>query len=188
MSGDECLTSDWSAIGYEDGVRGYGAGRIGEHRKACAKHGITPGLADYQSGRGQGLIEYCQPSRGFRIGSNGGSYSGVCNAHYEADFLDAYNAGSHLYVLRSNVSRANSAIHAREHEIEQIEEDVHAVELALISTETSTEERIASLLDLKELSERSGRLEAEIRDLQDERAYSQVELEQYRIVVADLGY
>ena len=41
MSGDECLTSDWNAIGYEDGARGYTADRIGKHRKACAKHGVS---------------------------------------------------------------------------------------------------------------------------------------------------
>jgi len=188
MSGDECLTSDWSSIGFEDGARGYTADRIGEHRKACAKHGVTPNLLDYQSGRKQGLVEYCQPSRGFRVGSNGGSYGGVCSAHFEADFLDAYNAGSRLYVLRSNVSQASSAIQSIERELEQIDEDVHAVELLLISSDTSTEERIALLLDLKELSERNGRRNAEIRELHEQRAYSQVELDQYRNTIADLGY
>ncbi len=80
MSGDECMTSDWSAIGYEDGSRGYTTDRMSKHRKACAKHGVTPDFTAYQSGRDQGLVEYCQPSRGFNVGSNGGSYQGVCNS------------------------------------------------------------------------------------------------------------
>lgn len=188
MSGDECMTSDWEAIGYEDGVRGYTPDRIGKHRKACAKHGVTPSLVDYQRGRDQGLVEYCQPSRGFKVGANGGSYNGVCNAHHEADFLDAYNAGSQLYVLRSNVNRANSAIQSKEYELEEIEEDSAATEVLLISPQTTTEERVALLLDLKSHSERTGQLEAEIKDLYEQRAYARVELEHYQVMIADLGY
>lgn len=188
MSADECVTSDWTTIGYEDGVRGYTTDRIGKHRKACAKHGVTPDFTAYQSGRDQGLVEYCQPSRGFRVGSSGGSYNGVCSVNLETDFLDAYNAGYHLYSLKSNVNRENSAIQSKEHELEEIHEIIHAQELALISSEATTEERVALLLDLKELSERTGRLEAEIRQHYEDRAHYQAELEQFRITVANFGY
>ncbi len=188
MSGDECMTSDWTTIGFEDGVRGYTADRIGKHRKACAKHGVTPDFAAYQSGRDQGLVEYCQPSQGFSVGSSGGHYNGVCSVNQEADFLDAYNAGYHLYTLKSNVNRENSAIHTKEHELERIDASIHEQELVLISDKTTTEERIALLLDLKELAERTGRLEAEIRQHYEDRARYQVELDHYRVTVADFGY
>ena len=56
MSGDECMTSDWSAIGYEDGSRGYTTERLTKHRKACAKHGVTLDFTAYQDGRDQGLV------------------------------------------------------------------------------------------------------------------------------------
>ena len=45
MSGDECMTSDWSAIGYEDGANVHTTERLAKHRKACAKHGVTPDFA-----------------------------------------------------------------------------------------------------------------------------------------------
>ena len=48
MSADECAVSDWNAIGYEDGAQGYTADRLGNHRKACAKHGVAPDLQAYQ--------------------------------------------------------------------------------------------------------------------------------------------
>lgn len=188
MSGDECITSDWAAIGYEDGARGYTTDRISQRRKACAKHGVTPDFAAYQSGREQGLVEYCQPGRGFDIGSNGGRYNGVCSVDLEADFLDAYNAGYHLYTLRSNVNRANSAINAKERELQRIKDEMRAKEASLISEETTTEERVLLLVDLKDLSERTGQLEAEIQDLHEQRARSQVELEQYQVAVVDFGY
>lgn len=188
MSGDECVTSDWEAIGYEDGARGYSSEQLGARRKACAKHGVTPDFAAYQRGREQGLVEYCQPGRGFSVGSGGGRYNGVCSAHNEADFLEAYNAGQHLYMLRSNVNRATNAINARERELDRIRDDMTAKEAALISSETTSEERVVLLLDLKELSERTGQLEAEIKGLYDERARHQVELENYQVALVDFGY
>jgi len=188
MSSDECMTSDWSAIGYEDGSRGYTMERLTRHRKACAKHGVTPDFAAYQNGRDQGLVDYCQPGRGFKVGSNGGSYNGVCSVNLEASFLDAYNAGYQLYSLRSNVSRASNSIHSKEHELHQIEDLITEKEVAVILNEMALADRVLLLADLKELSERTGQLETEIRNLYEIRARSQVELEHYQIVVADMGY
>jgi hypothetical protein len=188
MSGDECMTSDWSAIGYEDGARGYTTDRFGQHRKACAKHGVTPDFTAYQNGRDQGLVEFCQPHRGFSVGSNGGSYNGVCGVNQEADFLDAYNAGYHLYTLRSNVNRANSAIHSKENELERIEKHLVSNGVALIASETTSEEKILLLAEMRNLAERTGKLQAEVKELYDVRARNQVELEHYQLVVADLGY
>lgn len=188
MSGDECMTSDWTAIGYEDGARGYTTDRLASHRKACAKHGVTPDFAAYQSGRDQGLVEYCQPSRGFNVGSHGGRYNGVCSVNLEADFLDAYNAGRHLYTLRSEVNRANSSIKSKEHELEEIEDKVLQNGIDIIAKETTQEERILLLADMKDMAERTGQLEAEIKDLYEVRAHAQAELEHYQMVVVDLGY
>ena len=188
MSGDECVTSDWAAIGYEDGARGYTTDKMSQRRKACAKHGVTPDFAAYQSGREQGLVEYCQPGRGFDIGSNGGRYSGVCSVDLEADFLDAYNAGYHLYSLRANVNRATSSINSKERELERIEDEMRKKEASLISKEATTEERVLLLADLKDLSERTGQLEAEIKDLYQRRALYQVELDNYQAAVVDYRY
>jgi len=188
MSGDECVTSDWAAIGYEDGARGYTSDRMSQRRKACAKHGVTPDFAAYQSGREQGLKEYCQPGRGFDVGSSGGRYSGVCSVELEADFLDAYNAGHHLYSLRTNVNRATSRINSKERELERIGDEMRKKEASLISKEATTEERVILLADLKDLSERTGQLEAEIKDLYQQRARYQVELENYQAAVVDYRY
>ncbi len=188
MSGDECMTSDWSAIGYEDGARGYTTDRLASRRKACAKHGVTPDFAAYQSGRDQGLVEYCKPSRGFNVGSRGGSYNGVCSVNLEADFLDAFNAGRQLYSLRSDVNRANSLINSKGHELDDIEDAVIHNGIDIIAKDTTQEERILLLADMKNMAERTGQLEAEIKELYETRAHAQAELEQYQIVVADLGY
>ena len=188
MSGEECLTSDWAAIGYEDGAQGLAMERMTQRRKACAKHGVTPNFAAYQDGRDKGLVEYCQPGRAFNVGSNGGRYKGVCRADLEVDFLEAYNAGYHLFTLRNNVSRASSDIAAKEGELDRIKDHTLAKEAALINSNTNTEQRVILLSELKDLSERTGELEAQIRELYEQRARLQVELEQYQVSMLDYGY
>ena len=188
MSADECATSDWTAVGYEDGSRGYTTERFGAHRKACAKHGVTADFQAYQRGRKQGLVEFCQPGRGFNFGANGGRYNGVCATDLEPEFLEAYRAGQKLYSLRANVNSANSQIYARERELEAAEERIVAAELLLISEDTTTEERVALLAELKDLSERTGELESEIRQLVADRARFEQELQYYEQTVAAYGY
>ncbi len=188
MSDEECLATDWSAVGYEDGARGYTSERFSRHRTACAKHGVTADFNAYQAGREQGLIEYCQPGRGYDVGVSGGRYYGVCSPDREADFLDAYNAGYHLYTLRSNVHRANANIAARERELDDLHATMRSKEAALIAPETLTEERILLVADLKELSERVGELETEIQALHAERARAQAELDNYQASAVDFGY
>lgn len=186
MSSEECVATDWWAVGHEDGARGYTSERFSRHRTACAKHGITADFAAYKEGREQGLIEYCQPGRGYDVGVSGGRYYGVCDADLEPDFLDAYNAGYHLYTLRSNVSRASSRIAAKDRELESVKEEIRHKEASLINRETTTEQRILLLADLKELSERTGQIETEIQVLYRELAQYQVELDSYQ--ASTVGY
>lgn len=188
MSADECANSDWTAVGFEDGSRGYTSDRFSNRRKACAKHGVTADFQAYQTGRNQGLQEFCQPARGYNFGVNGGRYNGVCAAEYEPDFLDAYHAGYQLHTLRSNVADANSRIHDKEYELERIEKKSLATGAMLVGSDMTTEERILALSDLKKMSKRSGRLEAEIVSLHDELARLEDELHHYEHTVADFGY
>ena len=188
MSGDECATSDWSAVGYEDGSRGYTSEQFGNRRKACAKHGITADFQAYQHGREQGLVEYCQPSRGYNLGASGARYNGVCAVDLEPEFLDAYRSGYQLHSLRSNVNAASAQIYTKESELESIKKEIRYKEAALISAETTTEDRILYLVDLKDLSERTGQLEEEIQNLIADRARHEQELYHYEQTVAAYGY
>ncbi len=188
MSGDECATSDWSAVGYEDGSRGYTTERFSNHRKACAKHGISADFGAYQQGRSQGLIEFCQPGRGFNLGASGGRYNGVCAVDLEPEFLDAYRVGHQLYTLRSSVNSASSQINSKEHELEDIEIAIRNKEALLIAAETTTQDRVLLLADLKRLSERTGELEAEIDILIADRARHQQELRHYEQTIVAYGY
>ncbi len=188
MSSEECANSDWVAVGFEDGSRGYSTDRFGNRRKACAKHGITADFQAYQSGRAEGLVEFCQPGRGFNLGVSGGHYNGVCDVALEEEFLDAYRVGHQLYGLRSSVSNANSQIYSRERELDRTKSLIREKEVALISVETGMEQRLLLLADLKDLSERTGQLESEIEALIADRARHEYELQTYEATVAAYGY
>lgn len=188
MTADECVMSDWHTIGFEDGARGYTADKLGNHRKACAKHGVAPDFEAYQAGREQGLRQYCQPSRGFSLGSGGARYSGVCPATMEADFVDAYNTGRQLYTLRSRVSSATNQISARKRELDHANGRIRSVAAQLISTDTPVEDRVLLLVDLKDLSERTGQLDAEIVGLIEDRAIAEQQLVAYQAIMADAGF
>jgi hypothetical protein len=188
MSSEECANSDWVAIGFEDGSRGYTTDKFGSRRKACAKHGITADFKAYQAGRQEGLVEFCQPSRGYNLGASGGKYYGVCDVAMEGAFLDAYRVGSQLHTLRSNVNNTSSSIYSKEAELKRTKEKIRSKQVELISDDATTEDRVLLLADLKELSERSGELEAEIEELIADKARYEYELRDYEQTVAAYGY
>ena len=188
MSSEECVNSDWVAIGYEDGSRGYTTDKFGSRRKACAKHGVTADFKAYQAGRQEGLVEFCQPSRAYNLGASGGKYYGVCDIAMEEEFLDAYRVGSQLHTLRSNVNNTSSSIYSKEAELKRTKEKIRAKQAGLISEDATTQDRVMLLADLKELSERSGQLEAEIEKLVADKARYEYELQDYEQTVAAYGY
>ena len=115
MSKDECALADWQTIGYEDGLRGWPADRIGAHRVACAKHQVTPNLAAYTAGRERGLRDYCQPKNGFRAGLQGAVYANVCSGPTEPLFVDSYRYGRQIHDARAELRTTHARLrNARE--------------------------------------------------------------------------
>lgn len=188
MSSEECANSDWVAIGYEDGSRGYTSDKFGSRRKACAKHGVTADFKAYQEGRDEGLVEFCQPGRGYNLGVSGGTYYGVCDVAMEEEFLDAYRVGLQLHDLRSNVNNANSRIYSKEAELKRTKEKIRDKQAELISDDVTPQDRLLLLTDIKELAERTGELEAEIEQLVADKARHEHELRDYEQTVAAYGY
>jgi hypothetical protein len=184
MNESECVTGDWYTIGFEDGSLGHATSRVGQHRKACAKHGVAPDFAAYHNGRQHGLEEYCQPAKGFNLGAGGGHYTGVCPAEYEDAFLASYNRGAELYTLRRNVQNTQNLISAKEAELKRIKNSIRTKQAALIASETSVQDRILLLADIKDLSEQTGEIETEIDQLIFDLANHERELTAYEATLA----
>ena len=162
LSEEECRTGDWRAIGFEDGVAGREAARLGDHRKACAKHGVPVDLASYNAGRAEGLEQYCQPHNGYRVGLNGSSYRGVCPAPLADAFVFAYDYGR-------NIHDVNASLRAERREIDRLHDAYHAIDDEILQKETllvspglSPTERVALLADIKHLHQEKRDLETDM--------------------------
>lgn len=97
LSRDQCLESDWQAIGRADALVGYQTSRLEEHRQACFDYGVQPDFEAYKQGHAQGLVNYCTFKGGFKAGYGGYRYYQLCPATVEADFLDGYEMGRDIY-------------------------------------------------------------------------------------------
>ena len=183
MSKDECRTVDWRTVGYEDGVAGQPGDRIGEHRRACAEHGVTPNLDAYLAGRTAGLREYCQPHNAYRAGVNGYTYFDTCPADLAPAFVKAYDEGRALYVRERKVAETDELIEQKRREIRRLEDRVAESAFDVIDQDATPEQRTQGVLDTKQAAERIGQLKTEIAQLEQERARYQAELDAYRKTV-----
>jgi hypothetical protein len=107
---NECLRADWYAIGLEDGARGLPLERAGDHRRACAEHGVTPKIEPYLAGRNEGLKSYCTYEKGYSVGRAGQSNSGACPAATGASFSAGFQRGREIYDLRRRLDTVNEQI------------------------------------------------------------------------------
>lgn len=179
MSRNECQSTDWRTVGYEDGTAGLPGSHIGVHRKACGEHGVAPDFDAYQAGRAEGLEEFCTAGNGYRIGATGGQYGGVCPAEREEDFLSAYSMGRELYVLRRQVSTTRGQLDAKRRELARLEKGVVQNAAAAVDETTTKEERIDAVLDAARLAERVGQIKSEIHQLEQNLVRHEQDLDAY---------
>jgi len=180
MSANECIATDWRTVGYEDGVAGYSGDRVGKYRKSCSKHGVTPDLGQYQSGRDQGLREFCKPLNGFRIGSNGRGYNGICPASLDGPFLEAYESGRRLYSLRERVDDTAHDIASMREESDRIDANLASAAALILDPALTTEQRAQLLIDSKHMAERKGEIRASIPQRESDLEAYRRELDDYR--------
>jgi hypothetical protein len=185
MDRDQCVAADWRMIGYEDGLHGYAADRIGFHRVACAKHQVTPNLAAWSEGRERGLREYCQPKNGFRVGLAGGAYANVCAGPSESAFVDSYRWGRQIHDARSDLRGTQSRLRGARDGLVQTEAAMANVTAELVLPKVPTErraflaqelvrltqERTDLIVRIDQLSVRAQQLSVNVQDLERQSPY-----------------
>lgn len=94
LNEQQCKTGNWEEIGRQDGSRGFSAGRINNHNKACREHGTQVNNADYQRGYDAGVRSYCTTENGYRLGRSGMmSAQATCPADLASGFSSAIQRG-----------------------------------------------------------------------------------------------
>jgi len=175
MDESECLAADWRMIGFEDGSVGRSQANIGEYRKACADHGVTPSLAQYQQGYAEGVRNFCTQRNGFEQGKRGAAYRGICPTDLQAGFAEAYDQGRDFYELSSAVSSLTSKINNSKSRIKSLEESIAQNVLDVASDETTAEMRVSLMLKIKNQHREIRELKDQIHELEHEKEIKQAE-------------
>jgi hypothetical protein len=165
LSKNECMTADWLMIGYEDGLHGLPSDRVGVHRVACAKVQVTPNLAAYTEGRQRGLLEFCQPRNGFRVGLNGGSYANVCSATAEPAFIEGYRYGRQIHEARAELRETQVRLRRARDGLVQSEAAIQTIAVELVQPDVSTSRRVFLAQELVRVTEDRTELQARINRL-----------------------
>lgn len=176
MNKSECQTADWVMIGMGDGARGYQESYIDNHRRACAKFGVTPDLNLYRDGYSQGIRRFCTARNGFSIGRSGRQYNGACPSDLQQEFWQAHALGQEIYQCLEKIKSINVAINAKEEEIEKVIATNNDNEQLLIHGELPPTERAILLEDIKATKKTLSQIEDEIYDLEGLRANGEDEL------------
>ena len=184
MDEAECRATDWRAAGFEDGARGRGPENFGRFRKACAGHGVTADFDAYLAGHGEGLARFCRPQNGYRLGSGGYRYNGVCPAHLEPLFLEAHADGYGLYQRNATLNQigkqlANSRARAKSIEYELVEKSTRLVSPLMLPAD-----RAAIVVELKQLTEEKVEVEQSIERLEQDYAAAERDYQHYRSRIA----
>lgn len=177
----QCINADWQSIGYEDGARGYKTSHIGRHRRACAKHGVTPDFDLYESGRRQGLLEWCTPRNGYRLGTRGKVYNGVCPPALAPAFMKAISQGRAFRDYENEVKKQDGRLNKMVAEQVAIDRDINALEAELISDGISPRRRMKLLEEIRQLEQDQRYLISDIEDMEQTLEDMQANLEQMRL-------
>jgi hypothetical protein len=176
LNKNECLTANWYQIGYEDGARGFPDTRIGSHREACAKHGISPDFRAYLDGHEEGVIRFCTAQNGFAQGKNGYQYAGICPPALEGRFLDGYDAGRQIYAVTSAIRSAESEQRQNEAKMSALEQEIISKKQVMFAAETSVEDRYRLDGELSSMQQDLGGLEQRNKQLLVDLAQAQAQL------------
>ena len=165
MDRNQCVAADWRTIGYEDGLRGFPAERIGAHRVACSRFQVAPDLAAYTDGRQRGLVEYCQPKNGFRVGLHGGGYANVCSGPTEQSFVNGYQWGRQIYQARSELNNTQARLRSARDGLAKTDAAIASATAELLLPQVPKERRLFLAQELVELGQERTEFAARIEQL-----------------------
>jgi hypothetical protein len=173
MDREECMAADWHAIGYEDGAKGHALSYLGNHRKACAEHGVTPDMERYEQGRQAGLREYCTPTNGYKLGKAGNEFNPVCKPPLADEFKQAWSHGIEVFNANTELRKNERTLKKHQQYISTLQQQIDDTEAELVKDGISSKRRKFLLEELKALG-------AELEDAESELSYLYDKVEQSR--------
>ncbi|MCG8440633.1 MAG: DUF2799 domain-containing protein [Caulobacterales bacterium] len=147
---ETCLSGDWRAIGYQDGVQGLSRDRLEARRRACARAGVLPYDAAWASGYQQGLAAFCTAETALELGVKGSALRGHCPPDRTAAFRAAHEAGKTVASAERVLKTTREQRTEAREEVYRLERRIEARERKSSNTEYSYEVRDRAFQELKE--------------------------------------
>ena len=160
LSLEECQYENWRAKGVMDGLEGEPASRIVDYQRDCARHGISINATDYETGRVEGVKQFCTRDKGYQVGISGRAYKNSCTAANQNQFLSGYNPARKMYTSHSAFRQAQSQANSNRNRVDRLERDIDKLQKE--SRDASTEE------ERSEITQRIRAHEREIDDLTEQ--------------------
>jgi len=150
-----CLETDWSKLGYEEGVRGERVDSSLSHRQRCQREGAPPDMLLYEQGRRQGLEKYGSIRNGQALGARGDSYLGVCPPDLEEPFKAAYHDGLQIHVrkLSADISTLTSKQDSLRRKLAAVEEQMSYLEKEVAQAVTGQERMLMGMISEMQMLE-----------------------------------
>jgi hypothetical protein len=126
--------------------------RLGDHRRACAEHGVAPQTERYLAGRNEGLKSFCTYERGYSQGRAGQAYAGACPKEMAAGFVAGYQRGRELYELNRR--------------LQETEREIARIKAALTAGIANPRSRAMELERLEAYTREAEQLELQLKSLQ----------------------
>jgi hypothetical protein len=187
MTRADCLSADWSALGFADGRSGAPEKRAESRLNECARDGYAVDRAAYAASRAEGLKAYCTAAGGFDAGRLGQDYFGVCQASAEIEFLAAFNEGARLHVL---MLKENEAVRAHKEALAALDQNaflLKAVEKRAVSPTISNEGRESARQEAASRRRDIARLEQNLPKLESAVAEARAAREAFEAVLRASG-
>jgi hypothetical protein len=175
MNADECRTANWEVVGYEDGSLGAPSSRVGNHRKSCAEHGVSPDLQAYTTGYDKGVRTYCVPDTAFALGKAGRNLPAVCPADLYKPFAAAFEEGRTVYL---DIKKVNEQIAVLDKDIKKLNKQMEFLTSA--REEVGADGQPPSRQEIDSADELIRRLEMDVQELQLQREQHTSELQTLR--------
>jgi hypothetical protein len=102
---EQCQSGNWAGIGAADGQAGRSASHLANHAKVCARVGIVPDQAAWETGRQQGLKLYCTTQNAYAEGRDGRSLSRVCPEQRMQALTRANRWGQEYHDISESIER-----------------------------------------------------------------------------------
>jgi hypothetical protein len=112
LTEQQCKTTNWYSMGYNDGSHGQLQRDLSRDITDCAKFKIDVNTKAYTRGWSAGVRLFCRPRNGYQLGVDGQNYHHICPASMAGAFERQWRRGLRKYCIPStgyNLGRSGKA-------------------------------------------------------------------------------